>query len=65
MLKYVDETGRIKENTDKTIDDLKQLEITGTTGTVMELDELASIVICIWPGKHPQGEPGKENYRNI
>ena len=46
MLKYVDETGRIKENTDKTIDDLKQLEITGTTGTVMELDELASIVFA-------------------
>jgi multidrug efflux pump subunit AcrB/ABC-type multidrug transport system ATPase subunit len=46
MLKYVDETGRIKENTDKTIDDLKQLEVTGTTGTVMELDELASIVFA-------------------
>ena len=44
MLKYADENGEIKKNTDKTIDDLKKLEVTNTSGSVMEMEELSDIV---------------------
>jgi multidrug efflux pump subunit AcrB/ABC-type multidrug transport system ATPase subunit len=44
MIKYADETGIIKENKDKTIDDLKRLEVSGSSGSVMEMQELSNIV---------------------
>jgi len=44
IIKYADEAGVIAENKDKTIDDLKQLEVTGNNGSVMELEELSNIV---------------------
>ena len=43
-LKYADESGQVKINTDKTIDDLKNLEITGTNSNLMEMQELSNIV---------------------
>jgi multidrug efflux pump subunit AcrB/ABC-type multidrug transport system ATPase subunit len=43
-LKYADESGQVKENTDKTIDDLKNLEVTGANSNIMEMQELADIV---------------------
>ncbi|HLP75092.1 MAG TPA: efflux RND transporter permease subunit, partial [Bacteroidales bacterium] len=42
MIKYKDENA--EQNRDKTIDDLKRLEVTGSTGSVMEMQELADIV---------------------
>lgn len=44
MIKYAEEPGAIKEPTDKTIDDLKKLEVSGTNGSVMEMQELSNIV---------------------
>ena len=44
MIKYADEAGEPKENRDKTIDDLKHLEVSGTNGSVMEMGELSRIV---------------------
>ena len=44
MLKYADETGEVNESVDKTIDDLKKLEVTGGSGSIMEMDELADII---------------------
>jgi len=44
ILKYADESGEIKKNSDKTIDDLKRLEVTGTGGSIMEMEELADII---------------------
>ena len=43
-LKYADESGQVKENTDKTIEDLKHLEVTGANSNIMEMQELANIV---------------------
>jgi multidrug efflux pump subunit AcrB/ABC-type multidrug transport system ATPase subunit len=43
-LKYADESGQIKANTDKTIDDLKHLEVTGINSNIMEMQELSNIV---------------------
>jgi multidrug efflux pump subunit AcrB/ABC-type multidrug transport system ATPase subunit len=50
MLKYADEKGEIKEKTDKTIDDLKHLEISGSSGSVMEMEELSDIVFSYGMG---------------
>jgi multidrug efflux pump subunit AcrB/ABC-type multidrug transport system ATPase subunit len=44
IIKYADETGGATENPDKTIDDLKHLEVTGNSGSVMEMEELSNIV---------------------
>ena len=44
MIKYADEPGEPKKNKDKTIDDLKHLEVSGTNGSVMEMGELSRIV---------------------
>lgn len=44
ILKYVDESGAEKQNTDKTIEDLKRLEVTNSSGSVMEMQELAGIL---------------------
>ena len=43
-LKYVDESGNVKVKTDKTIDDLKHLPITGTTSNLLEMQELSNVV---------------------
>jgi multidrug efflux pump subunit AcrB/ABC-type multidrug transport system ATPase subunit len=50
ILKYADETGKIKEVTDKTIDDLKHLEVAGNSGSVMEMEELSNIVFSYGMG---------------
>ncbi len=65
MIKYADESGEIKKNPDKTIDDLKHLEVTGTGGSVMEMEELSNIIFSIGHGQYSQGEPGKEDNRNL
>lgn len=44
MIKYADDTSAVRVNKDKTIDDLKHLEVTGSSGTVMEMEELSNIV---------------------
>ena len=44
MIKYADEPGEVKKNKDKTIDDLKRLEVSGNNGSVMEMEELSRIV---------------------
>jgi hypothetical protein len=43
-LNYADETGQVKGNTDKTIDDLKNLEVTGNNSNLMEIQELSNII---------------------
>lgn len=43
-LKYADEFGQIKVATDKTIDDLKRLEVTGNSSNIMEMQELSNVV---------------------
>jgi ABC-type multidrug transport system ATPase subunit len=44
IIKYADENGVIKKNTDKTIDDLKNLEVTSSSNSVMDMQQLAPIV---------------------
>ncbi len=44
MIKYADDSGEPKVNTDKTIDDLKHLEVTSNSGSIMEMQELSNIV---------------------
>ena len=44
MIKYAGEPGVVKEKREKTIDDLKHLDITGNNGSVMEMEELSKIV---------------------
>lgn len=44
MLKFEDESGEVVENADKTIDDLRTLEVTGSSDMIMEMDEMADIV---------------------
>ncbi|MCX6325476.1 MAG: efflux RND transporter permease subunit [Bacteroidia bacterium] len=44
MIKYADEAGVVKVTADKTIDDLKHLEVSGSSGSVMEMEELSNIV---------------------
>ncbi|MFO7621272.1 MAG: efflux RND transporter permease subunit [Bacteroidales bacterium] len=46
IIKYADDPAVPKTNPDKTIDDLKRLEVTGTEGLVMEMQELADIVFA-------------------
>jgi multidrug efflux pump subunit AcrB/ABC-type multidrug transport system ATPase subunit len=43
-LKYTDESGNVKVRTDKTIDDLKHLPVTGSSGNLMEIQELTNVV---------------------
>ncbi len=50
MLKYADEKGEIKEDVDKTIDDLKRLEVTSSSGSIMEMEELTDIVFAYGMG---------------
>jgi multidrug efflux pump subunit AcrB/ABC-type multidrug transport system ATPase subunit len=44
IIKYAGENGAEKTVRDKTIDDLKQLEVSGSNGSVMEMQELSNIV---------------------
>jgi len=44
MIKYAEEEGETKGNKDKTIDDLKHLEVSGNNGSIMEMQELSRIV---------------------
>ena len=44
MIKYADESSAVKQNKDKTIDDLKRLEVSSSNGAVMEMEELSRIV---------------------
>ncbi len=44
IIKYAQEDTLVKENTAKTIDDLKRLEVSGGNGSVMEMQELSNIV---------------------
>ena len=44
MIKYAEEPGALQEPKDKSIDDLKNLEVSGTNGSVMEMQELSDIV---------------------
>jgi multidrug efflux pump subunit AcrB/ABC-type multidrug transport system ATPase subunit len=50
ILKYADETGEVKKITDKTIDDLKHLEVTGSNNSIMEMEELSNIVFSYGMG---------------
>ncbi len=43
-LKYADDSGQVMDNTDKTIDDLKNLEVTGNNSNLMQVQELSNIV---------------------
>jgi ABC-type multidrug transport system ATPase subunit len=44
IIKYADDNGVVKKSTDKTIDDLKSLEVTSASNSVMDMEELARIV---------------------
>jgi len=46
MIKYDDESDAARKNKEKTIDDLKRLEVSGNNGSVMEMEELAKIVFA-------------------
>ena len=50
MLKYADETGAIKQDKDKTVDDLKHLEVSESNGAVMEMEQLSKIVFSTGMG---------------
>jgi multidrug efflux pump subunit AcrB/ABC-type multidrug transport system ATPase subunit len=50
ILKYADEAGEVKKNTDKTIEDLKHLEVTGSNNSIMEMEELSNIVFSYGMG---------------
>ena len=43
-LKYADEFGQVKDKVDKTIDDLKNLEVTGTNNNLMQVQELSNVI---------------------
>jgi multidrug efflux pump subunit AcrB/ABC-type multidrug transport system ATPase subunit len=44
ILKYADNDSTANVNADKTIDDLKRLEVSNQAGAVMEMEELANII---------------------
>jgi len=50
IIKYSDEYGELKSNTDKTIDDLRRLEVTGAGGGMMEMQELSDIIFSYGMG---------------
>lgn len=50
IIKYADENGAVKKKPDKTIDDLKHLEVSDNTGLVMEMEQLANIVFSYGMG---------------
>ena len=50
MIKYAEEDSLTKQNPDKTIDDLKHLEVSGSNGSVMEMEELSKIIFSTGMG---------------
>jgi len=44
MIKYAEEPGTVKAYKEKSIDDLKHLEVIGNNGSAMEMEELSKIV---------------------
>lgn len=50
MIKYAEEKGVVPEVKDKTIDDLKHLEVSGNSGSIMEMEELSEIVFSSGTG---------------
>lgn len=46
IIKYADEKGASEIKKDKTIDDLKHLEVTSTGGSIMEMDEVSDIIFA-------------------
>jgi len=50
IIKYADEDTLKNKNADKTIDDLKHLEVTNASGAVMEMEELANIIFAYGMG---------------
>jgi multidrug efflux pump subunit AcrB/ABC-type multidrug transport system ATPase subunit len=44
IIKYATADSLENKNTDKTIDDLKRLEVSNNAGTIMEMEELANII---------------------
>ncbi|MBA4321567.1 MAG: ABC transporter ATP-binding protein, partial [Odoribacter sp.] len=50
ILKYADDNGMEKEVANKTIDDLKRLEVTGNDGSVMEMEQLSKIIFAYGMG---------------
>ncbi|OFY65338.1 MAG: hypothetical protein A2V64_04890 [Bacteroidetes bacterium RBG_13_43_22] len=50
IIKYAEEDTLSNRNTDKTIDDLRRLEVNNTAGAVMEMEELAKIIFAYGMG---------------
>jgi multidrug efflux pump subunit AcrB/ABC-type multidrug transport system ATPase subunit len=50
MIKFAAEDTVVKTTTNKTIDDLKHLEVSGNSGSVMEMEELSRIVFSTGMG---------------
>ena len=50
MIKYAEEAGEPKEKKEKTIDDLKHLEVSSMSGSRMEMEQLSSIVFSSGTG---------------
>ncbi len=46
MIKYADDTLAVRMNRDKTIDDLRRLEVSGGNGSVIDMEELSRIVFA-------------------
>lgn len=50
IIKYARDANQIDGTRDKTIDDLRNLEVTATSGTIMEMEELADIIFSSGSG---------------
>jgi multidrug efflux pump subunit AcrB/ABC-type multidrug transport system ATPase subunit len=50
IIKYAEEDSLVNANTDKTIDDLRHLEVNNAAGAVMEMEELANIIFAYGMG---------------
>jgi len=50
IIKYAEADSTFNENADKTIDDLKHLEVSNSAGAVMEMEELAGIIFSYGMG---------------
>ncbi len=50
MLRYQEESHDQEKKQDKTIDDLKKLEVAGATGSMMEMKDISDIIFSTGPG---------------
>jgi multidrug efflux pump subunit AcrB/ABC-type multidrug transport system ATPase subunit len=50
IIKYAEEDSLVKANADKSIDDLRHLEVSSATGAVMEMEELSNIIFAYGMG---------------